>query len=143
MRGDGVFDGEKPFAITPQLPQATTPRSAQLTVELTDINQQTVSSSVSFSRDSADFQLGAELLQGRVARVGEEMSLKVIAVRPDGRPLDESIEVNAELIHRRFETVRVKGAGDAISFRTETIEEPIAKTTGRNLIPFKTMVTGW
>ena len=135
LRGDGVFDGEKPFAITPQLPEAKNPRRAHLTVELTDINQQTVSSSVSFSRDSADFLLGAELQNGRVARVGEELSLKVIAVRPDGKPLDESIEVNAELIHRRFETVRVKGAGDAISFRTETVEEPMAKTSGRTLKP--------
>lgn len=135
LRGEGVFNGGKPFAISPSLPVAKTPRRAYLTVELTDINQQTVSTSVSFSRDSADFQLGAALPQGRVARVGEEMPVQVIAVRPDGKPLDESIEVSAELIHLRFETVRVKGAGGAISFRTETVEEPIAKTNGRTLKP--------
>jgi alpha-2-macroglobulin len=135
LRGESVWDGRKPFVIEPQLPAASSPRRAHLTVEVTDINQQTVSTSVSFTRDAADFQLGAALPQGRVARVGEEMPLQVIAVRPDGKPLDKSIEVNAELIHRRFETVRVRGAGNAISFRTETIEEPVAKTTGLTLKP--------
>jgi uncharacterized protein YfaS (alpha-2-macroglobulin family) len=138
LRGDGVFHGDKPFVITPQLPATSnSPRRAHLNVELTDINQQTVSSSVSFTRDAADFQLGAALPQGRVARVGDELPLQVIAVRPDGKPLADSIEVSAELIHRRFETVRVRGAGNAISFRTETVEEPIAKTTGRTLKPVR------
>lgn len=138
LRGEGVFDGTKSFVIEPQLPAAgASPRRAHLTVEITDINQQTVSSSVSFTRDAADFQLGAALPQGRVARVGEELPLQVIAVRPDGSPLDKSIEVNAELIHRRFETVRVKGAGNAISFRTETVEETVGKTTGRTLMPVR------
>ncbi len=137
LRGEGVLDGGKPYLIQPQLPAASSPRGAHLTVEVTDSNQQTVSTSVSFTRDAADFQLGAALPEGRVARVGEELPLQVIAVRPDGSPLDEPIEVSAELIHRRFETVRVKGAGNAISFRTETIEEPVGKTTGRTLKPVR------
>ena len=40
-------------------------------------------------------------------------------------------EVSAELIHKRFETVRVKGAGNAISFRTETIKQTVGKATGQ------------
>ncbi len=136
LRGEGVLDGTKPFVIAPQLPAVTTtPRRGQLTVEVTDINQQTVSTSVNFTREAADFHLGAGLPAGRVARVGEELPLQVIAVRPDGSPVENTIEVNAELIHRRFETVRVKGAGNAISFRTETVSETVAKTSGRTLIP--------
>ena len=136
LRGESVFDGNKPNIIQPQLPATgTSSRRGYLTVELTDINQQTVSTSTSFIRNAANFQLGAALPKGRVARVGQEMPLQVIAVHPDGKPLDKSIEINAELIHRRFETVRVKGAGGAISFRTETVEELISKTTGSTLKP--------
>ncbi|MCU0777465.1 MAG: MG2 domain-containing protein, partial [Akkermansiaceae bacterium] len=137
LRGEAVLDGTKPHAITPRLPAATSPRRAHLTVEVTDINQQTVSTSVGFSRDAADFQLGAALPQGRVARVGEKLSVRAIAVRPDGTPLENPVEVSAELIHKRFETVRLKGAGNAISFRTETVETTVAKTTGRTLTPLR------
>ena len=138
LRGEGRFDGSRPFVIEPQLPSvAGTSRSAQLTVELTDINQQTVSASTGFIREAADFHLGSALPDGRVARAGEELPVQVIAVRPDGIPLDEIVEVNAELIHRRFETVRVRGAGNAITFRTETIEETVAKASGRTLRPVR------
>ncbi|HSP41300.1 MAG TPA: MG2 domain-containing protein, partial [Luteolibacter sp.] len=136
--GEGRIDGDGTFSIEPQLPATTgRPRRAQLTVEVTDINQQTVSASVGFTRDAADFQLGVTLPQGRVTRVGESMPLQAIAVRPDGSPLQNAIELSAELIHRRFETVRVKGAGNAISFRTEVVEESMAKATGRTLVPVR------
>jgi len=135
LRGEAILTADKSNLITPQLPVATYPRDAQLTVEVTDINQQTVSSSVSFVRESADFHLGAALPDGRLARVGEELPNQVIAVRSDGKSLDNSIEVGLELIHKRFETVRLRGAGNAISFRTETVETPIAKARGHTLIP--------
>jgi uncharacterized protein YfaS (alpha-2-macroglobulin family) len=136
VRGEGRIGGDGSFAIEPQLPAASGwPRRAQLTVEITDINQQTVSKSVGFTRDAADFQLGVALPEGRVSRVGESMPLQAIAVRPDGSPMQHAIDLEAELIHRRFETVRVKGAGNAISFRTEVVEESMAKTKGKTLVP--------
>lgn len=138
LRGEGRIDDKRPFLITPQLPEAIgTPRRTRLTVELTDINQQTVSSSAVFVRDAADFHLGVALPEGRVAQVGADLPLQVIAVRPDGSPLDQPLEVHAELIRRNFETVRVKGAGNAISFRSDTVETTVSKTTGRTLLPVR------
>jgi len=135
LRGEGKLTAGAPFVISPQLPAAASNRRVELTVEVTDVNQQTVSTRVGFSRDAADFQLGTALPEGRVGRVGEDLPVQVIAVRADGKPLDQPVALEAELIHRRFETVRVRGAGNAISFRTETVEESIARTSGNTLVP--------
>lgn len=138
LRGEGRIDDKRPFVISPQLPAVNdTPRRSRLTVELTDLNQQTVSSSAVFVRDAADFHLGVALPLGNVARAGTEVPLQVIAVRPDGRPVDQPVELHAELIRRKFETVRVKGAGDTISFRSDTVEIPVSETSGRTLLPVR------
>lgn len=136
LRGEGTLGGAGAFTIQPQLPAAVdAPHRGLLTVEVTDINQQTVTESLPFVRDAADFYLGAALPDGRVFRAGEAVPVRVIAVRPDGRPLDGTVEINAELVRIRYETVRVRGAGNAISFRTETIEEPVTQASGRTLPP--------
>jgi uncharacterized protein YfaS (alpha-2-macroglobulin family) len=136
LRGEGAFVGADGLAIQPQLPEVKDgPHKGVLTVEVTDINQQTVSESRLFVRDAADFYLGLATPEGVVFRPGDEIAGRAIAIRPDGEPVAQPVEVSAELIYCRFETVRVQGAGKAISFRSETIEEVVATATGRTLQP--------
>jgi uncharacterized protein YfaS (alpha-2-macroglobulin family) len=136
LRGEGAFAGADGFEIKPQLPTVKdAPYKGVLTVEVTDINQQTVSESRLFHRDAADFYLGLAVPEGAVFRPGDEIAGRAVAIQPDGKPVAQPVEVSAELIHVRFETVRVQGAGKAISFRSEKVEEVVGKATGRTLQP--------
>ncbi len=138
LRGGGALDGSNGFAITPQLPAPKdAPSSGALTVEVTDLNQQTVSDTRTFTRDASDFYLGLAWPEGRVFGAGEAFAARVVAVRADGKPMPDPVEFSAELIRIRHETVRVQGAGNAISFRSEEIEEPAGKATGRTLLPVR------
>lgn len=134
LQGAGDLAKADGLAIQPQLPEPKgAPYRGALTVEVTDINQQTVTETRMFQRDASAFYLGVAVPEGIVHRVGEEVKVAVTAVRPDGTPLPEPVEVQVELIRIRHDTVRVQGAGKAISFRTETREESMAKTTGRSV----------
>lgn len=136
LRGEAEFNGADGFHIQPQIPDSTaTPSRGVLTVETTDINQQTVTDVRTFARDASEFYLGLALPDRSVFRAGEEVAVRAVAVNPDGEPLAKPIDVKAELFLKRFDTVRVKGAGDAISFRTETSEESVGTAAGTTLLP--------
>ena len=135
LRGEGKLSGGV-MSIHPNLPEPVGhPYSGTLTAEVTDINQQTVSERVSFERDAADFYLGLARPEESVIARGEEIVARAVAVKPDGQPVREPVAVKAELIRVRHETVRVQGAGNAVSFRTESSEEVVATSSGQTLLP--------
>ena len=75
---------------------------------------------------------------------GGEVVARSVAVQTTGQPVARPVEVNAELIYVRHETVRVQGAGKAISFRSENIEEPVGKGTGQGLaIAWSRILDAW
>lgn len=139
LYGQATIDDKTPNPeITPRLPDVRgLPAHGVLTVEATDINQQTVSHMTEFVRDASNFYLGVAQPERFVFRPGDEIPLRVIAVAPDGQPVAQPVEVKAELLYLRNNTVRVQGAGKAIAFRTETIEESVATTSGKTLMPTK------
>lgn len=139
LYGQARIDDKTPNPeVAPRLPDVRGfPVRGVLTVEVTDINQQTVSQATEFTRDASSFYLGVAQPERFVFHVGDEIPMRVIAVAPDGQPLAQPVEIKAELVYLRNNTVRVQGAGKAISFRTETIEEPIAAASGKTLIPAK------
>lgn len=136
LRGEKTFEGAAGFRIAPELPEPVgAPSSGVLTVEVTDINQQTVTDTRTFTRDASDFYLGISLPGSSVFRAGEPVAVRAVAVQANGEPVAEPVRVKAELVLRRFDTVRVKGAGDAVSFRTETSDETVESVEGATLIP--------
>jgi uncharacterized protein YfaS (alpha-2-macroglobulin family) len=143
LRGQEKLSAAGTLSIRPNLPEpAGGPSRGTLTVEVTDANQQTVTESCSFARDAADFYLGLERPDQDVLGHTEEIIARAVAVRPDGEPLLEPVAVKAEWVRLRHETVRVQGAGNAISFRTETSEEIVATADGRTLVPER-LTDGW
>ncbi|MEY3481823.1 MAG: hypothetical protein RIQ71_2598, partial [Verrucomicrobiota bacterium] len=143
LRGEGKIDGGAAFQVKPVLPApALAPFRGVLTAEVTDINQQTVSRTAEFTRESSDFYLGINRGEERVIRLGEEVPLRFIAVAPDGQPLRDAVDVKVNIWHQRYNVVRELGAGGAMTFRTETIEEPVFAQTARTLAPVKTS-EGW
>ncbi|CAN5199719.1 hypothetical protein BH23VER1_BH23VER1_20380 [soil metagenome] len=138
--GDGGRPEEKALTlrgqgseIRPELPETEGGvYGGTLTVEVTDINQQTVTEAGTFLRDSGAFYLGLQRLEQSVIGPGEPIVARAVAVRPDGSPFPGPLEVavTAELVRFDHHTVRVLGAGSAISFQTEHTEEVVASQDG-------------
>ncbi|MBJ7258231.1 MAG: hypothetical protein JHD33_01740, partial [Chthoniobacterales bacterium] len=138
LRGEGKIAAGREMDIAPKLPvPVLAPFRGALTAEVTDINQQTVSRTAEFTRESSDFYLGINRGEERVVRIGEEIPLQVVAVQPDGRPLAGAVDVKVNIWRWRYNVVRELGAGGAMTFRTETIEEPVLEQTGKTLVPTK------
>ncbi|MDG2124092.1 MAG: MG2 domain-containing protein, partial [Verrucomicrobiales bacterium] len=137
LRGEGKLSAGGGLVIEPELPEVLgQPWRGKLTVEVTDENQQTVSAGGEFTRDASDFYVGIAELGRNVFGAGELLEVKAVVVSgATKKPLATAVEVSAELVRRRFETVRVKGAGNAISFRTETVDEVVAVQQGSTLVP--------
>ena len=136
ITGSGSYDGTQPLAIEPELPKADG-RVLQgvLTVDMTDLNQQTVTESRVFQRDPASFYLGIARPENSIIRAGAHVPIQCIAVTPEGKPLDHLVDVQIEVIQKRHQTVRVKGAGKSVSFRTTDIDEAIGQTSGQTMMP--------
>lgn len=86
------------------------PRDFRALVEVTDINQQTVSDAVSFTRHSSDFYLGLRD-PDRAAIAGSPIPIDVIAVKTDGSPLPQPVQANARFFKIDWSTRNVEGAG--------------------------------
>ncbi len=136
ITGSGSYDGTQLLLIEPELPNADG-RVLQgvLTVDMTDVNQQTVTESRVFQKDPASFYLGIARPENSVIRAGAPVAIQCIAVTPEGKPLDHLIDVQIEVIQKRHQTVRVKGAGKSVSFRTTDIDETIGQTHGQTVMP--------
>ncbi len=144
LNGEGKLAGAEALTIQPKLPEAKNGAyQGYLTAEVTDLNQQTVSESVGFTRDATDFYLGLSEPEGSVLHPGDELKARAIAIKPDGTPVAAPVEVSAELIRTRYETVRVQAAGKAITFRSEKVQEVVAKTEGKTLVPVREVNGDW
>ncbi len=126
LHGDGNIADGNPLTIAPELPTPElSPFRGVLTAEVTDLNQQTVSASTSFTRESSDFYLGIRRPDEHVVRLGDEVAIPVAAVRPDGQPVDKPVDIDISIEKWRFNVVRVLGAGGAVTFRRDLIKEPL------------------
>lgn len=138
LRGEGKITEGNPMDLSPTLPSpALAPFRGVLTAEVTDINQQTVSRIAEFTRESSDFYLGIKRGEQQVVRAGDEVPLQVIAVQPDGKPVPEPVDVKVKIRRWRYNVVRELGAGGAMTFRTETIEEQVLEQAARTLAPIR------
>ena len=123
LNGQGTLGGASNFVITADLPvnaSAPQPRVASLHVEVTDLNQQTISRRVEFMQHSSDFYLGLRQ-QAKVLRAGETVPLEVAAVRADGQPWPETVKAQVTLQRIDWEPVRIQGAGRTIRYRNEAV----------------------
>jgi len=143
LRGEGKITDGTALDISPVLPSpALAPFRGVLTAEVTDINQQTVSSTAEFTRESSDFYLGVNRGEEQVVQLGAEVPLQVVAVQPDGKPVSQPVEVKVEIFRWRYNVVRELGAGGAMTFRSDKIEEPVFAESARTLVATETQ-DGW
>ena len=134
VRGEGRIASAKPVDIAPVLPAPSlAPYRGVLTAEVTDINQQTVSREAEFTREASDFYLGIARPAENVVRAGTEVPLRVIAVRPDAKPFEDAVDISVSIKRWRYNVVRVLGAGGAMTFRRDRLEEPLLDEKARTV----------
>jgi uncharacterized protein YfaS (alpha-2-macroglobulin family) len=138
VTGSASYDGVNPVIIQPAMPAPTSrPIRGVLTVEMTDLNQQTVTQSRKFLKAPASFYLGIAGPESSVVRSGVPVPIQCVAVTPDGEPLDQLVDVRLELFRKHSETVRVKTAGKGVSFRNNSFEEKVGEWNGQTLQPVR------
>ena len=109
---DGTAEIASALPVNPKAPQ---PRAARLLCEVTDLNQQTVSESRAFVQQSSDFYFGLRRFDS-VVKEGEPLPIELIAVRPDGKPLDHAARATLRLTKINWQTNRLATAGDTTEF---------------------------
>ncbi len=114
----------------PQNTRLPQPRRVRFTCEITDINQQTVAERADFLAHSSDFYLGIMRMPD-VMREGEALPLQVVAVRTDGTPNPDPVEVTVKLTRIDWQTNRVEDADEAENFRSEPITQLIGQAEVR------------
>lgn len=143
QRGEAQITGGQPVTIKPELPTPElSPFSGVLTAEITDLNQQTVSTSTEFTREASDFYLGIARPEERVVRAGDEVGIPVAAVRPDGQPLPDPVDITIRIDKHRFNVVRVLGAGGAMTFRRDLVKEPLLEEKAKT-VPVTMTLDTW
>ena len=123
LNGQGTLGGSSNLVITADLPvnnAAPQPRLASLLVDVTDLNQQTISRRVEFMRHSSDFYLGLRQ-EAKVLKAGGAVPLEVAAVRADGQPWPETVKAQVTLQRIDWQPVRIQGAGRTIRYRNEAV----------------------
>lgn len=125
--GSGPLSERGTFRIAPDVPlnpKAPQPRECDLIVEVTDVDQKTVSASRHFTRHSSDFYLALrrpiELL-----REGDSLPVELAAVGVDGKPWNGNVEATVSLTRLEWSNNRVQGSQGTPSYRNTPILTPI------------------
>ncbi|HPA18581.1 MAG TPA: alpha-2-macroglobulin family protein [Verrucomicrobiae bacterium] len=134
--GDIALDADGACRLSPKAAQAfagPAPQWFRLLAEVTDVNQQTVSQSASFTRHASDFYLGLRRPDGPI-RAGEPIPVEIVAVDPDGQPHRGAVGARARLYYVEWLTQDIGGASHSRFYRAEPRLHLLAEagvTTGR------------
>ena len=123
ITGQGGLSDQTNLVLAPDLPPnpvAPQPRTVSLLVEVTDLDQQTVTRRAEFVRHSSDFYLGLRTTQS-VVQAGAKLPLEIAAVRADGQPWPEPVSAQVRLQRIEWQTVRIQGAGHTARYRSEML----------------------
>ena len=126
----GALTGTSNFIVAPNLsfnPVAPQPRTVSLLVEVTDVNQQTLSHRAEFVQHSSDFYLGLRQAAG-VLTAGTAPSIEAVAVGVDGKPWPEIVKAQLSLQRVDWQSVRVQGAGKSVRFHNEQVFTNLLET---------------
>ena len=119
--------GEARLEIEPPLPEdVTTPYQMNVSVEITDANQQTLSEHYSETRHPASFYLGI----GRVDRLvsaGDSVELPIVCLDPTGARRVPDRPVELRVVRESWQTVKIETAGRGIRHRNERILTEISR----------------
>ncbi len=118
---DGKASIELP---APPLQAQALPQIVNVYADVTDVNQQTISSTATFQIPGADFLVGAKKTTW-YGTANSPYSLDLVAITPEGKPFTAPVQAQVKIERQEWNTVRVQGAGDATITKNQStlIEE--------------------
>lgn len=119
--------------VLPGLELSPSPRRGRLLVEVTDLNQQTLTQPLEFLQHSSAFYLGL-VRPSSVVAVGDSVPVTVVAVGANGHPWTNAVTAEVRLERVEWRTLRVESAGRVTGYRYEpevtlVDEQPIRAVT--------------
>jgi uncharacterized protein YfaS (alpha-2-macroglobulin family) len=120
--------GKTAFAVS--LPQGDFPTAREISVstEVTDANNQTLTTESKTTVHPAAVYVGVSRLD-RLVRAGDRVPLKLVAVTPEGEPFDQPVTVETTLVREINEQSKTRNESGATVTRNDLREETIANGT--------------
>ena len=137
--GEGELRDGSNLVVAAEVPlsrEAPQPREATFLVEITDLNQQTLSRLTQFTCHSSEFYLGVRRFD-RVLEAGSPLPLEVAAVAGDGSPWTNRVAARLTLYRVKWDSVRMQAAGRTVRYRSEPSLETVEERAVEVAPPFK------
>jgi uncharacterized protein YfaS (alpha-2-macroglobulin family) len=117
LADDGTAALEMP---QPPPDRAALPQRVRVNAEVTDINEQTISSSAEFEVPGANFLLG---LKGPeyFGSAGKPLQLEVVAIDSKGAPAGENVRVEIKVERQEYHTLKIATAGGGSTTKDQVI----------------------
>ncbi len=96
------------------------PQIVEISADLTDINQQTISSRATLIVPGASILPGIRAIDG-FGRAGQEVSLQLVALDGDGKPAAAPVKAEVVVERQEYQTVRVETAGGGTDTETSVV----------------------
>ncbi len=114
---DGTATLEMP---RPPPDRAALPQMVRVNAEVTDINEQTISSAVEFEVPGADFLVGLRGPQ-YFATAGKPVNLEVVAIDSKGAPAAGNVRVEVKVERQEYHTLKIATAGGGTTTKDQVV----------------------
>jgi uncharacterized protein YfaS (alpha-2-macroglobulin family) len=100
-------DGKLQVPVVLPQPEFPSAHEVQVSVEVTDVNQQTLSESTSFTAHPSALHLGIAR-NDALLRTGKPLHLSLLALTSDEKPVTRDVPVHVKVVQEIYETVQVQ-----------------------------------
>ncbi len=130
--GDAVLNDEGKTTLELPMPppqRGSMPSHILVQSEITDINEQTITSSGEFTVPGAAFLLG---LHGPAffGTTGKPVNLEALAITSEGKPFSEDVKVEIKIERQTYHPLKVKTAGGGETTKNQVVLEEQLKQVG-------------
>ncbi|HVJ47294.1 MAG TPA: MG2 domain-containing protein [Luteolibacter sp.] len=125
-QGEATLSPEGKVVISSEVPKAEFPTSSEVRIstEVTDSNNQTLTSSATTTVHPAELYIGVSRVD-QLVRAGENVPLRLVAVDTEGNPYPNPVSVSATLTRQVNKSVRSQNEnGDTVT-RNDSAEETV------------------
>jgi uncharacterized protein YfaS (alpha-2-macroglobulin family) len=128
-QGEALLSTDGKATLSVAIPQAEFPTSREVVIssEVTDANNQTLTSSATTTVHPASVYVGISRIDNLV-RAGDAVPLKIVATNPNGEPFPGAVQVTATLTREVNSAVKSRMDSGATTTRNNVEEETLSTT---------------
>jgi uncharacterized protein YfaS (alpha-2-macroglobulin family) len=128
-QGETLLSADGKASLSVAIPQAEFPTSREVVIssEVTDANNQTLTSAATATVHPASVYVGVSRIDSLV-RAGDAVPLKIVATDPNGEPFPGAVQVTATLTREVNSAVKSRMVSGATTTRNNVEEETVSTT---------------